>query len=642
MTAPPIEFHRAIGLGRSRSRIAHGRSISRVGVVWLTASFGVSVLAIVSRSQVSIAADKPSPAVTASQDTSHAPARLRSPIALALADQGKLLLAANQRSGTVSIVDLSAQRVVGESSIGKELSDLVSLPGLASASGHVDRFLCTDSETHELYLLARHGDDVTIVDRLRVSSYPVSVRLDKTAGRCFVASLWSRRLTAVDLVADAQGGVRLKLGTVLPLPFPPRLQALAPDGRTLIVAGAFGGQLAVVDLAKFGLRIVKTVPGQNIRGMAWSSDGRQLLLAQQTLNRLGYTSQEDLHWGSVVSNVVRSLERAAIEDPQADILTGSRAFELGQVGNGAGDPAALSIAQDGTLSVALSGVGEVASGHVDAARFRRFKVGLRPTALVASEDGTRLYVADTFGDSIALIPQRKAAAGAADAVAHVSLGPQPVLTAAERGERLFCDARLSLESWMSCQSCHADGHSSDALSDTLGDGSFGAAKRIPPLGGVGETGPWAWNGSMADLGQQIRKSMQTTLRAKSIPDEQVADLAAYLKTLKPAPAMDDSPASPASVAIERGRAVFTQHKCNRCHVPPTFTSPHVYDVGLQDELGNRRFNPPSLRGVSQRAAFFHDGRATSLVDVFRVHHHPSNLQFAQAELTDLIAYLQTI
>ncbi len=517
MTAPPIEFHRATGLGRSRRRIAHGRSISRFGVVWLTASFGVSVLAIVLRSQVGTAADKPSPAVTASQGTAHAPARLRSPIALALADQGKLLLAANQRSGTVSIVDLSTERVVGESSIGKLLSDLVALPGLVSLPGHVDRFLCTDWETHELYLLARHGHELTIVDKLRVSSYPVSVRIDKTGGRCFVASLWSRRLTAVDLVADAQGGVRLKLGTVLPFPFPPRLQALAPDGRTLIVAGAFGGQLAVVDSAEFGLRIVKTVPGQNIRGMAWSGDGRQLFLAQQTLNRLGYTSQEDLHWGSVVSNVMRSLERSAIEDPQADILTGSRAFELGQVGNGAGDPGALSVAKDGSLSVVLSGVGEVASGHLDAAHFRRFKVGLRPTALVASEDGTRLYVADTFGDSIALIPQGKAAAGAADAVAHVSLGPQPVLTAAERGERLFYNARLSLENWMSCQSCHADGHSSDALSDTLGDGSFGAAKRIPPLGGGAETGPWAWNGSMADLGQQIRKSMQTTLRANPFP-----------------------------------------------------------------------------------------------------------------------------
>ena len=59
-------------------------------------------------------------------------------------------------------------------------------------------------------------------------------------------------------------------------------------------------------------------------------------------------------------------------------------------------------------------------------------------------------------------------------------------------------------------------------------------------------------------------------------------------------------------------------------------------------MGNRRFNPPSLRGVSQRAAFFHDGRATSLRDVFHLYHHPSNTLLAEAELTDLIAYLQTI
>lgn len=563
--------------------------------------------------------------------------RLRAPIALALADDGKLLLAANQRSGTVSLVDLATRHVVGETSIGKQLSDLVSLPG------HQDSFLCTDSESHELCLLARHGHEISIVDRLRVSPYPVSVRVDKTGNRCFVASLWSRKLTAVDLVPDTKAGVRLKLGTALALPFPPRLQALAPDGRMLIVAGAFGGQLAAVNLDRFGLGTVKAVPGQNIRGLAWDRDGRHLFLAQQTLNRLGYTSQEDLHWGSVVSNVVRSIERTAIEDSQTDVLSGSRAFELGQVGNGAGDPAALSIGRDGTLSIALSGVGEVAIGSPDGAHLRRFKVGVRPTALLASEDNSTLYVADTFGDSIAMIRQAKSAdASASDAVTDISLGPQPTLTAAERGERLFSDARLSLENWMSCQSCHADGHSSDALSDTLGDGSFGAAKRIPPLGGVAETGPWAWNGSMADLGQQIHKSLQTTLRAKSIRDAQVADLVAYLKTLKPAPPLDDAPSTVARPAVERGRAVFERHKCNRCHVPPTFTSPHVYDVELADEVGNRRFNPPSLRGVSQRAAFFHDGRATSLVDVFRVHHHPSNAQLAEAELTDLIAYLQTI
>jgi cytochrome c peroxidase len=234
------------------------------------------------------------------------------------------------------------------------------------------------------------------------------------------------------------------------------------------------------------------------------------------------------------------------------------------------------------------------------------------------------------------------ATSAANKLVHVPLGPQPLLSAVERGERLFFDARLGLERWMSCQSCHPDGHSSDALSDTLGDGSFGAAKRIPPLGGVAETGPWAWNGSIHDLGDQVRKSMQTTLRAKSVTDAQVADLTAYLQTLRPAPPQNAAPGAIEKLSIERGHEVFNRQKCDRCHVPPTFTSPRVYDVGLRDELGNRRYNPPSLRGVGQRAAFFHDGRATSLRDVFAVYRHPGNAQLPEADLIDLLAFLRSV
>ncbi len=36
-----------------------------------------------------------------------------------------------------------------------------------------------------------------------------------------------------------------------------------------------------------------------------------------------------------------------------------------------------------------------------------------------------------------------------------------------------------------------------------------------------------------------------------------------------------------------------------CHALPEYTSPGRYDVGLRDEVGNREFNPPSLRGAEQ-------------------------------------------
>jgi DNA-binding beta-propeller fold protein YncE len=558
--------------------------------------------------------------------------RLRYPVAMVLVDGGKRLLAANQRSGTVSIVDVPGRRVEAEYQIGRNLSDLVRVPG---ADG---LFLCTDWSANTLDLLERRNGDLKVAATVTVSPFPASVCCDRDGRRCFVASLWSRRLTVIDLAREAQGAVRLKVAKVLPLPFAPRLQALSPDGKTLVVAGAFAVELAVVDPAQFSLTTVKAVPGQNIRGLAWSSDGQRLIVAEQTLDRLAYTNQADVHWGSVVSNVVRSVDRSALVDPKCDVLTKSRLLELGEVGNGGGDPAGLLVTKDGTLYVALAGIGEVAYGRFDTGTFRRVRVGTRPTALVATADGSELCVADTFGDSIAVLHTANVAKG----ISQISLGPQPGLSAVDRGERLFFDARLAHDKWMSCHSCHTDGHSSDALSDTFGDGSFGAAKRIPALGGVGETAPWAWNGSMHDLGEQVRKSLSTTMHSDKVVPAQVDDLTAYLKSLKPAPSLIAGPDAAQQLAIERGHAVFARHKCDRCHVPPTFTSPNTYDVGLRDEVGNRRFNPPSLRGVAQRAAFFHDGRAASLRDVFVAHHHPANTTIPATELADLLSFLGSV
>ena len=67
-----------------------------------------------------------------------------------------------------------------------------------------------------------------------------------------------------------------------------------------------------------------------------------------------------------------------------------------------------------------------------------------------------------------------------------------------------------------------------------------------------------------------------------------------------------------------------------------------YDVGLADEVGNREFNPPSLRAVSRRDAFLHDGRARSLREVFAREQHPRGLELSPREIDDLVAFLGTL
>jgi len=125
-------------------------------------------------------------------------------------------------------------------------------------------------------------------------------------------------------------------------------------------------------------------------------------------------------------------------------------------------------------------------------------------------------------------------------------------------------------------------------------------------------------------------------------DQQVGDLAAYLGTLAP-PSREVTLAGPADAsAIARGREVFETRKCASCHLSPEFTSPGRYDVGLSDEVGHREFNPPSLRGVSRRDTFLHDGRAKSLEDVFEKVRHPRGLELTGKEIADLVTFLRTL
>jgi cytochrome c peroxidase len=65
-------------------------------------------------------------------------------------------------------------------------------------------------------------------------------------------------------------------------------------------------------------------------------------------------------------------------------------------------------------------------------------------------------------------------------------------------------------------------------------------------------------------------------------------------------------------------------------------------VGIHDKQGNTQFNPPSLRGVSQRGPYFHDNRAETLEAVFRDVGHQLDRDLSDAELRDLIAFLNRL
>jgi cytochrome c peroxidase len=558
------------------------------------------------------------------REKTEAKPRVRQPVALVLADDESRLFTANRRSGSISVLDVKEGRAVGEVGVGRTLADLA-----ATADGH--RLLAIDEEAGELIVVNRRGDDLEVSQRLAVGRSPVSVQLARDGSRCFVASLWSRSLTVVDLRAGE--GLKPRVVRTIPLPFCPRKQLPLADSERVVVADAFGGRLAVVNVQTGKVESVRTLPGHNIRGLALSAAGDQLLLAHQLLNGQTHTTKDEVHWGNLLTNNLRVLALAEVVAPEGDLLRGSTLLALGDIGAGAADPSAVAVAGSGLAVVASGGTDEVTLVAPKADDWRRIIVGRHPTAIALSRDGSRAFVANTFSDSVSVVDLK----GKADPV-EMPLGPQAELSTADRGERLFHDAHLSHDRWLTCQSCHTDGHSNGMLSDTLGDNSFGAPKRVPSLLGVKDTAPYAWNGSLADLKQQLRKSILTTMHGPAPTDAQVADLEAYLQTLAPPP----PPQSIEEAVVQRGRGVFEKNGCAACHTPPAYTSPKTYNVGLIDEVGNKEFNPPSLRGVAQGGPFFHDGRAATLEEVFTRQRHQLKSELTPTELADLLGFVRSL
>jgi len=582
---------------------------------------------------VVVAADyHPQVAAPAAHESQHARAgssadgQLRQPTALVLSADGRWLYAANQRSGSISVIDVVAGRVAAEHRVGRRLADLQQLTG--------ERLLAVDEGAHELIVLRARGPRLSVTERLPVAKYPVSVVASQDGRTAYVASLWSRRVSVVSL--GPPGKANAAVTRTIDLPLAPREQLLLADRRRLIVADNFGGRLGVIDTDAERLLFVREFPAHNIRGLRRSTDGKYLLVTHQMLSELAHTVRTEVHWGIVMSNDLRWLRLDTVLDPKIDIFEGAHIRPLGQEEDGGADPGEFVVLPDGRLVITLAGAGKLALGREGEVIVRRAEVGRNPAAIVAAADGRRAFVANRLEDTIAVFDLEQS-----QVMQRIALGPVPAMTAADRGERVFHNARLSHDSWMSCQSCHTGGHTNGLLNDNFSDGSFGAPKRVLPLGGVTETAPYAWNGETQDLAEQIKKSVRVTMQGSREPSRQeTRDLIAFLATLDPPPSLADARGDADLPARQRGRVLFKELNCVRCHRGESYTSPRNYDVGLHDKLGNRRFNPPSLRGVRQRDALFHDGRAKSLRQVVEKYRHQLRRELSPREADDLVEFLR--
>ncbi len=131
------------------------------------------------------------------------------------------MLVANRRSGSLSLIDLAARKIVAEHKVGRGLADLADIPG--------SPFLfAVEQGANEVLLIGYQDRAIRVVDRRKVSPDPVRMVVSNDGSRCIVASLWSRELTFLALAPRIS---TRKLPTItivgsLDLPFCPRELAL--------------------------------------------------------------------------------------------------------------------------------------------------------------------------------------------------------------------------------------------------------------------------------------------------------------------------------------------------------------------------------------------------------------------------------
>ena len=249
---------------------------------------------------------------------------------------------------------------------------------------------------------------------------------------------------------------------------------------------------------------------------------------------------------------------------------------------------------------------------------------------------------------------------------------EPILTKAELGEKLFFDKILSLDSTISCASCHKPEFAfADTVVFSKGVGDSLGLRNTPSVMNLAYTPLLFYDGRSASLEEQAIGPIENPLemhldfseavkRVKANKEYQQLFLKIYLSKPDSANILDglatfqrtleSNGSAPHDLWVKdidedaltdsqlRGRTIFLEDgKCFDCHFGPFFTGDEFRNVGLYDgkewkdsgrfeitkdstDLG--KFKVPSLRNVDLTAPYMHDGRFATLEEVVEFYSDP--------------------
>ena len=552
----------------------------------------------------------------------------RQPVDMVLSSDEQRVAVALQKTGEIWVWNIDQKSMQQKLSLQPGLVDFEPL-----SDGY---FAAVNRDQNAIEILKWKVDGIERVTTHATSAGPVRCEWVPQTHVLRVACLWSKRIENFRFDKDTQTLSRVDHWD---LNFSPRVMKTLPQKQLCVVADAFGVALAMVDSNSGKIVRQHSYLGHGIVDIE-SVSPDFITLAHATVNDFAETTENDIHWGVLLGNDLRSvLVDHLLHESREEVYRGGKIRPVGVPGNGAAELTAFRISREGYRVVAVGGTNQVAVGKEKSQNFRYVNVGTYPVSIVIRESTQQALVANKFEDCISLIDLHRA-----KLTDTLFMGPIRELTEEEKGEKLFHDGTLSHDRWMTCASCHVDGHTNGLLTDNLGDRTYGAAKRTISLLGNYNTAPYSWRGLDPSLHTQIVRSVDKTMQSyRHLDADEVEHIAAYCRTLASPPSVRASRGIEDSSLIEKGRLVFAKQSCVECHIPPTYTSPNSYDVGIRDEKGSHEFNPPSLRGLSQRGPhYFHDNRAEGLDQVLKSHPRQDGPKMTEEEKQALIAFLESL
>ncbi len=552
----------------------------------------------------------------------------RQPIDIALDPTGQAVAVACEKTGSILVLDRSTKKIIQTLHVASSLNDLQPLAN--------DSLLAISTRESKVFLMHWNEKQLSIQTEVSTSTAPIRAEQIGNTNRFRLACLWSRRMEtySVEYGEPSNSSATVKLESQWDLSIAPKCFVTLPERHLVVVADAFGSTLQLLDDQTGEVRASHRFLGSSICGIQVNQHGL-IGLAYADLNDFAKTNENDIHWGMLLANDLRWIPIETLLNKRGEeIYADNRLQPVGVPGNGGAELTHFQSSPSGKLVITCGGTDQVAIGTEDGYRFLYVNVGRYPVSCTIDANTDTAFIANKFDDSVSVVDLKNG-----KLYDNLWLGPVRKLNDAELGEKLFHDASLSHDRWMTCASCHVDGHTNGLLADNLGDRNYGAAKRVPSLLGIAKTEPYSWLGHDATMQQQITRSVLKTMQSYRILDrDEVDHIASYCESLPAAPSLTSARTSSPQerVAIDQslnhGKSVFVKVGCADCHVEPLYTSADVFNVGFRDEKGAKQFNPPSLRGVSQRGpGFFHDNRAENLEQAIALHSEALNKHLSESD-----------